>query len=39
MDFNLTDEQLVIQKAMRDFVEKEIAPGVMERDEKKVSFL
>lgn len=34
MDFKLTNEQLAIQSAMRTFVEKELAPGVMERDER-----
>ena len=34
MRFELTAEQLMMQKMVRDFAEKEIAPGVAERDEK-----
>jgi len=33
MDFNLTEEQLMIQKAARDFAQQELLPGVIERDE------
>ena len=33
MDFKFTDEQLNIQKMVRDFCEKEVAPGAAERDE------
>ncbi|MEW6522876.1 MAG: acyl-CoA dehydrogenase [Bacillota bacterium] len=33
MRFELTEEQLAIQKAIRELVEKEIAPGARERDE------
>lgn len=33
MDFNLTEEQLMIQKAARDFAQTELLPGVIERDE------
>lgn len=32
MDFNLTEEQLMIQQAARDFAETELLPGVIERD-------
>lgn len=34
MQFQLTDEQLTIQKAARDFARQECLPGVIERDEK-----
>ncbi len=34
MDFNLTEEQQLIQKTSREFAEKHLAPGVIERDEK-----
>ncbi len=33
MNFELTEEQLAIQKAIRELVEKEIAPGARERDQ------
>ncbi|WP_348810379.1 acyl-CoA dehydrogenase family protein [Flavobacterium maritimum] len=33
MDFNLTEEQLMIQQAARDFAQTELLPGVIERDE------
>lgn len=33
MDFNLTEEQLMIQSAARDFAQSELLPGVIERDE------
>ena len=35
MDFQLTEEQRVLKKALRDFAQAEIAPGASERDEKK----
>lgn len=34
MNFQLTEEHLMIQKAARDFAETELLPGVLERDEK-----
>lgn len=34
MDFDLSEEQLMIQKAARDFARNELLPGVIERDEK-----
>jgi len=34
MHFQLTEEQLMIQKAAKDFAENECKPGVIERDEK-----
>ncbi|MFH1852290.1 MAG: acyl-CoA dehydrogenase [Candidatus Neomarinimicrobiota bacterium] len=34
MDFNYTEEQLLIRQTARDFAEEHLAPGVMERDEK-----
>src|SRR6187549_883229 len=34
MHFQFTEEQLMIQKAARDFAENECRPGVIERDEK-----
>ena len=33
MDFNLTEEHLMIQQAARDFAQTELKPGVIERDE------
>ena len=32
MDFNLTEEHLMIQQAARDFAQAELLPGVIERD-------
>src|SRR5260221_11257523 len=34
MNFQLTEEHLMIQKAARDFTQTELLPGVIERDEK-----
>ena len=34
MDFNLTEEHLMIQEAARSFSESELLPGVINRDEK-----
>lgn len=34
MQFQLTEEQLMIQKAARDFAQNECLPGVIDRDEK-----
>ena len=34
MLFQLSEEQLMIQKAARDFAHNECLPGVIERDEK-----
>ena len=36
MNFNLTDEQKIIQNTAREFALSEILPGVVERDEKKI---
>ena len=33
MDFNLTEEHIMIQQAARDFAQAELLPGVIERDE------
>ncbi|HOZ75329.1 MAG TPA: acyl-CoA dehydrogenase family protein [Flavobacterium sp.] len=33
MDFNLTEEHVMIQQAARDFAQAELLPGVIERDE------
>jgi len=33
MDFNLTEEQLMIQRAAREFAQQQCLPGVIERDE------
>ena len=35
MHFELSEEQLMIQKAARDFAVNECLPGVIERDEHK----
>ena len=34
MDFNLTEEHLMIREAARDFAKQELLPGVVERDNK-----
>lgn len=34
MNFQLTEEQLMIQKAARDFAQTELLPGVIERDDQ-----
>ena len=34
MDFNLTEEQIMIRDAARDFAQIELLPGVIERDEQ-----
>lgn len=34
MDFQLSEEQLAIRQAARDFTKNELLPGVIERDEK-----
>src|SRR5256885_215119 len=34
MNFQLTEEQLAVQQAARDFAQTELLPGVIERDEK-----
>ncbi len=34
MDFNLSEEHLMIRDAARDFAQNELLPGVIERDEK-----
>jgi len=36
MDFKLTDEQLMIQSAAREFAQLQCLPGVIERDEKQI---
>ena len=36
MNFQLTEEQTLIQKTSREFADTELAPGVVERDEKKI---
>ena len=33
MNFDLSEEHLMIQKAARDFAQNELKPGVIERDE------
>ncbi|MFB0516169.1 MAG: acyl-CoA dehydrogenase [Candidatus Neomarinimicrobiota bacterium] len=35
MNFNLTDEQTLLQQTVRQFAEAEVAPGAIERDETK----
>lgn len=34
MDFNLTEEQLAVREAAREFAQKQLKPGVIERDSK-----
>src|SRR6478736_10132018 len=36
MQFELTEEHLMIQQAARDFAQNELLPGVIERDEKQI---
>ena len=36
MDFNLTEEHLMVQQAARDFAQNELLAGVIERDEKQI---
>lgn len=36
MDFNLSEEQIMIRDAARDFARTELLPGVIERDEKQL---
>ena len=36
MEFLLSEEQLMIQKAARDFAQNDLKPGVIERDSKKI---
>lgn len=36
MDFTLTEEQLMIRQAARDFTQNELLPGVIERDENEI---
>ncbi|MGV6845969.1 MAG: acyl-CoA dehydrogenase [Lutibacter sp.] len=36
MDFNLTEEQIMIRDAARDFARTELLSGVLERDEKEI---
>jgi alkylation response protein AidB-like acyl-CoA dehydrogenase len=36
MDFNLTEEQLMVQQAARDFAQNELLSGVIERDENQI---
>lgn len=36
MDFNITDEQRLIQKTAREFAARELLDGAIERDERKV---
>ncbi len=36
MNFQLTEEQILIQKTARAFADNELTPGVVERDDKKI---
>jgi len=36
LNFQLTEEQILTQKTAREFADNELAPGVVERDEKKI---
>jgi len=36
MNFNLTEEQLLVQKTAKEFAVAELVPGAVERDEKKI---
>jgi alkylation response protein AidB-like acyl-CoA dehydrogenase len=36
MNFSLSEEQLMVQQAARDFAQNELLPGVIERDEKQI---
>lgn len=35
MQFQFTEEQIMIQQAARDFAQNELKPGVIERDERR----
>lgn len=35
MNFDLTAEQEMIRRTIREFAEEEVAPGALERDRKK----
>ncbi len=35
MKFQLTEEQVLIQRTAREFADAELVPGAIERDEKK----
>ena len=34
MDFDYTEEQLLVQKTAREFAREQLRPGVKERDDK-----
>ena len=36
MNFKLTEEQILIKQTAKEFADNELAPGVVERDEKKI---
>ena len=36
MNFQLTEEQILVKKTAREFADTELAPGVVERDDKKI---
>ncbi|MEQ9167662.1 MAG: acyl-CoA dehydrogenase family protein, partial [Fulvivirga sp.] len=36
MNFELTEEQLAVRDAARDFAQTELLPGVIERDENQI---
>ena len=36
MNFQLTEEQILLQKTAREFADAELSPGVVERDNKKI---
>ena len=36
MNFQLTEEQQLIQKTAKEFADAELIPGAIERDEKKI---
>ena len=37
MNFNLSNEQKLIRNTAKDFAQTELLPGVIERDEKRIS--
>jgi hypothetical protein len=36
MNFSFSEEQLMIQKAAREFAQQQCLPGVIDRDEKQI---
>ncbi|SVE26324.1 uncharacterized protein METZ01_LOCUS479178, partial [marine metagenome] len=37
MNFNLTEEQILLKKTAKDFAEVHLEPGVIQRDDKSIT--